>query len=74
MKQSFGHLASDEQAFLYTISCGKLTATVTDFGAHLVSLLVPNRNGDVDDVVLRQFSGSSVAGGTVQAGHAGVEG
>ena len=52
MKQSFGHLASGEQAFLYTISCGKLTATVTDFGAHLVSLLVPNREGIVEDVVL----------------------
>ncbi len=52
MKQSFGHLSTGEQAFLYTISCGKLTATVTDYGAHLVSLLVPNRNGDVEDVVL----------------------
>ena len=52
MKQSFGHLATGEQAFLYTISCGGLTATVSDFGAHLVSLLVPNRDGAVEDVVL----------------------
>ena len=52
MKQSFGHLASGEQAFLYTISCGRLTATVTDFGAHLVSLLVPNHEGIAEDVVL----------------------
>lgn len=52
MKKSFGHLASGEQAFLYTISCGGLTATVSDFGAHLVSLLVPDRNGNVADVVL----------------------
>ena len=52
MKRSFGHLATGEEAFLYTISCGALTATVTDFGAHLVSLLVPNRDGIPDDVVL----------------------
>ena len=52
MKQSFGRLATGEEAFVYTISCGGLTAAVTDFGAHLVSLLVPDRNGDVEDVVL----------------------
>ena len=52
MKQSFGQLATGEEAFLYTISCGGLTATVTDFGAHLVSLLVPNRDGIAEDVVL----------------------
>lgn len=52
MKQSFGKLATGEEAFLYTISCGALTATVTDFGAHLVSLLVPDRSGSIADVVL----------------------
>ena len=52
MKQSFGRLASGKEAQLYTISCGALTATVSDFGAHLVSLLVPDRNGCAADVVL----------------------
>ena len=52
MKTSFGTLATGEQASLYTISCGKLTATVTDYGAHLVSLLVPDRDGNLADVVL----------------------
>lgn len=52
MKTSFGMLATGEQAFLYTISCGRLTATVTDYGAHLVSLLVPDSKGNVADVVL----------------------
>ena len=52
MKESFGCLPSGEQASLYTISCGKLTATVTDFGAHLISLMVPDRDGNVADVVL----------------------
>ena len=52
MKRSFGTLPSGEQASLYTISCGKLTASVTDFGATLVSLLVPDCQGNIADVVL----------------------
>ena len=50
--QFFGVLPSGEQATLYTISCGQLTASVTDYGAHLVSLLVPDANGQRADVVL----------------------
>ena len=52
MKKSFGTLPSGEATFLYTISCGKLSAAVTDYGATLVSLLVPNRDGVTADVVL----------------------
>ena len=52
MKQFFGTLSSGESAFLYTISCGGLTAEVSDFGATLISLLVPDRNGVTADVVL----------------------
>ena len=52
MKENFGILPSGEQASLYTISCGSLTAKVSDYGAHLVSLLVPDRNGELADVVL----------------------
>lgn len=52
MKKDFGRLPSGEQASLYTISCGALTATVTDYGAHLVSLLVPDSRGVLADVVL----------------------
>ena len=52
MKTPFGILPDGTQANLYTIHGGGLTATVTDFGAHLVSLLVPDKNGHVDDVVL----------------------
>lgn len=52
MKKSFGHLPSGQEAALYTISRGGITAKVTDYGAHLVSLLVPDRNGRYDDVVL----------------------
>ena len=52
MKKAFGILPSGEETALYTISRGGLTATVTDYGAHLVSLLVPDREGNVADVVL----------------------
>lgn len=52
MREKFGILPSGDTASLYTICCGSLTATVTDYGATLVSLLVPDRNGEADDVVL----------------------
>ena len=52
MKKTFGILPTGEEAFLYTISCGKLTASVTDYGATLVSLLVPDAKGNIADVVL----------------------
>ena len=52
MKTNFGILPDGTQAHLYTIRSGKLTATVTDFGAHLVSLLVPDSQGNISDVVL----------------------
>ena len=52
MKESFGILPSGEAASLYTISCGGITAAVTDYGANLVRLLVPDCNGVLADVVL----------------------
>ncbi len=52
MIQPFGTTPSGESASLYTISCGKLTAKLTDFGATLVRLYVPARDGILGDVVL----------------------
>ena len=52
MKEKFGILPTGEEAHLYTISCGGLTAAVSDYGATLVKLLVPDRNGVLADVVL----------------------
>ena len=52
MKEKFGVLPSGEEASLYTISCGFLTAVVTDYGATLVKLMVPDKNGVPADVVL----------------------
>ena len=52
MKKTFGILPSGDEATLYTISCGGVTADITDYGAHLVSLLVPDAKGQMADVVL----------------------
>lgn len=71
MKEKFGVLPTGEEASLYTISCGKLTAKLTDCGAALVSLLVPDAQGTVADVVLGcddasgYFPGGSFLGATV---------
>ena len=53
MKQTpFGVLPSGEEASTYTISCGQLQAQISDFGATLVQLYVPDAKGKLDDVVL----------------------
>ena len=71
MKVSFGTLPNGQQASLFTISCGKLTAAITDCGAALVKLLVPDSKGNVADVVLGcddasgYFPGGSFLGATV---------
>ena len=52
MKELFGISHTGEETFLYTISCGKITAVVTDYGATLVKLFVPDQDGNVADVVL----------------------
>ena len=52
MKKNFGILPSGQEATLYTISCGGITAGISDYGATLVSLLVPDSTGALEDVVL----------------------
>ena len=52
IQEKFGILPDGSEAHLYTIRGGGLTASVTDYGAHLVSLLVPDRSGVPADVVL----------------------
>lgn len=55
-------------ASLYTISCGELTACVTDFGASLVRLWVPDREGVCADLVLGYDSASGYREGTSYLG------
>ena len=52
VKEFFGILPDGREASLYTIRGGGLTAAVTDYGATLVKLLVPDVNGALADVVL----------------------
>ncbi len=52
MKEYFGKLPTGEDAYLYTISCGRLSAEISDLGATLVKLFVPDAKGQLADVVL----------------------
>ncbi len=52
MKKPFGVLPSGEQAFTYTIVKEPMKAVISDFGATLVRLYVPDREGRLSDVVL----------------------
>ena len=52
MAKSFGTLPNGKEATLYTISCGRITADITDYGATLVRLWVPDKEGNLADVVL----------------------
>ena len=52
MEKTFGVLPSGQEAKLFTISCGGITADITDYGASLVRLLVPDSTGALADVVL----------------------
>ncbi len=52
MKLYFGCLPDGRVVSLYTISKGALTARISDLGATLVNLWVPDRAGNLADVVL----------------------
>ncbi len=64
MKKTFGILPTGEETSLYTIACGGITAELTDCGATLVSLLVPDKDGNVADVVLGYDDCSGYLAGT----------
>lgn len=64
MKKSFGVLPTGEQTYLYTISCGGVTATVSDFGATLVNVFVPDADGNVADVALGYDDAAGYLAGT----------
>ena len=57
--KSFGKSPANEDLFLYTIVNSKgMEASVTNVGAILVSLIVPNKAGEYKDVVLGFSNGS----------------
>jgi len=52
-KDPFGQTADGQEVFLYTLTSSKgFRARITNFGAALVSLHVPDRDGSLGDVVL----------------------
>ncbi len=51
-KKNFGTLASGEEISLYLLKAGELTLGVMNYGATLVSLIVPSRSGRRDDILL----------------------
>ena len=64
MKKSFGKLPTGEETFLYTISRNGITATVTDFGATLVNVFVPDADGNIADVALGYDDAEGYLNGT----------
>ena len=64
MKRSFGKLPTGEETFLYTISRGNITATVSDLGATLVNVFVPDADGHTVDVVLGYDDAAGYLNGT----------
>ena len=52
-KKPFGTLANGEEGSLYTLTNKNgLTASITNYGAAVTSLFVPDKNGKLSDVVL----------------------
>lgn len=52
MKKPFAIRQDGQQVYLYTISCGDLTAEIMDHGAAIHKLLVPDAKGNLADVIL----------------------
>lgn len=68
MIKKFGTMPNGEQASLYTITCGGITASVTDCGASLMGLTVPDKNGNLADVVLGYDSAEACIAGRAHIG------
>ncbi len=69
-KKPFGTVADGTEAWLYTVTAeGGMGFSVTDYGATLVSVWVPDRNGCVQDVVLGY---DDVSGYEKNSGHLGA--
>lgn len=53
IKEKFGTARTGEEIFLFTLkNKNGMEAKITNFGANLVSLLVPDKDGKLEDVVL----------------------
>lgn len=50
--ERFGTIGNKAEVHIYTLVCGNVTTRVMDFGATLLSLVAPDQNGNLDDIVL----------------------
>ena len=50
-KSDFGKTKDGKSVSLYTIDNGKIKAAITDYGANVVNLCVPNDKGEIKDIV-----------------------
>lgn len=64
MKRTFGKLPDGKETFLYTISGGGIAVGVSDLGATLVSVYVPDADGNCVDVALGYDDAAGYLGGT----------
>ena len=60
-KEHFGRMADGREISLYTIDNGTVSASFTDLGAVWVSMMVPDRNGELADVLLGYDDAESMA-------------
>lgn len=51
-RKAFGMLASGEEAQLFILEAGEFRATLSDYGATLISFFIPKGKGGYDDVLL----------------------
>lgn len=51
-KRLFGKTSDGREVYAYTITNGKISAEILDFGATLRSIYVPDKNGNVSDVTV----------------------
>jgi aldose 1-epimerase len=51
-KQTFGKMPDGTSVDIFTLTDGKVEARIMSFGAIIVSLKTPDRNGKLDDIVL----------------------
>lgn len=68
-KKHFGLLANGKECSLYILKAGDICATLTDYGATLVSILLPDGKGGADDILL---GSSTLSGYTVKHPFFGV--
>src|SRR5579863_8130499 len=67
-RKPFGQTPDGAKVELYTLASGQLEAAIASYGAIVVSLKTPDRNGKMADVVLGYDTLDGYIGGTAHFG------